>query len=99
VALERGELGRENSEEWHGKAVTQVAAWLASRVSSSKQQQWCHAISGKKKGGKEKKIKRKTRERPVGPRSWAATGKLGWTTQGEKERKNGMCTRETNGHN
>jgi hypothetical protein len=47
----------------------------------------------------EKKIKRKTRERPVGPRSWAATGKLGWAAQGEKERKSGMCTRETNGHN
>jgi hypothetical protein len=47
----------------------------------------------------EKKIKRKTRERPAGPRSWAATGKLGWAAQDKKERKSGMRMRETNGQN
>jgi hypothetical protein len=66
------ELGRENS----GEAVAQVAAQLASGVSDIKQQQGCRAISGRKKGGKEKKEK-KTRERPAEPRSWATQGK--WT--------------------
>jgi hypothetical protein len=49
VALKRGELGLENSGECHENAMMQVAAWLASRVRSSKQQQWCRATSGKKK--------------------------------------------------
>jgi hypothetical protein len=35
VALGRGELGRENFGECHGKAVAQVVAWLASRVSTT----------------------------------------------------------------
>jgi hypothetical protein len=47
----------------------------------------------------EKKIKRKTREMPVGPRGWAAPGKLGWAAQGEKDRKSGLRTREANGPN
>jgi hypothetical protein len=56
------ELNRENSRE----AVAQVAAQLESGVSSSKKQQWCRAISGKKKGGKENKRKRKQRRGLLG---------------------------------
>jgi hypothetical protein len=59
-------------------------------VSNGKQQQWC---SGKKKGGKENKIKRKTRERHAAPRSCVTPRKLGWAALGEKERKSGLHMR------
>jgi hypothetical protein len=94
VALERGEFGLENSGECHENAVMQVAAWLASRVRSSKQQQWCRA---RKKWGKENKEENKGEA--CRARGWAAPGKLGWAAQGEKERKSGLRTREANGPN
>jgi hypothetical protein len=52
----KGELGRENSGECHGKAVAQVAAWLAKQ---SEQRQVAASVSqeGRREEIKEKKEK------------------------------------------
>jgi hypothetical protein len=42
---------------------------------------------------------REKRKVLLGQESLAAPGKLGWAAQGEKERKSGLHTRETNGRN
>jgi hypothetical protein len=55
------------------------------------------SVPGKKKIG-EKRIGEGEKVL-LGQESWSAPGKLGWAAQGEKERKSGLRTRETNGPN